>query len=508
MDLVLGSGPSGVAVATALLARGRAVTMLDCGARLPHNATHQRDVLAQYAPLDWEPSWIAAYQKPQFFGAAGHVRRFGSDFAMEPEKATFSEGGDPIGLRASRAAGGLSNLWGAAMLPSRHSDISDWPISSVALAPHYRSISDIVPMSGTSDALARLFPSVDMTGIGQIPPTTQAETLLRRLSRHRDWMERQGTTVGAARQAVETGCQRCGMCLHGCPWGHIYTSCQTLERLKQTPGFAYRSGPAVAAISETLQGVNVFLSTGESISGTRVFVATGVLETARIILASEFGNFRELTLKDSQNAFLPMLTRWRADRRPDHPPCTTLPQVFLELEGTVPSKRSVHAQIYTWNEFYARDLTANYGAYLPAAFLQHLSLRLLVAQIFLHSDHSGRIHLSRTREGRLLARVSPAKETPFFLKSAASRIAKVMSKAGISALTFARRDGAPGSSFHVGGSLPMDTSPNHQQTDTLGRPHGLERVHVVDASVLPSIPATTITLTVMANAHRIGSLAP
>jgi choline dehydrogenase-like flavoprotein len=27
---------------------------------------------------------------------------------------------------------------------------------------------------------------------------------------------------------------------------------------------------------------------------------------------------------------------------------------------------------------------------------------------------------------------------------------------------------------------------------------------VVDSSVLPSIPATTITFTVMANAHRIG----
>jgi choline dehydrogenase-like flavoprotein len=39
----------------------------------------------------------------------------------------------------------------------------------------------------------------------------------------------------------------------------------------------------------------------------------------------------------------------------------------------------------------------------------------------------------------------------------------------------------------------------------LGRPVGFERVSAVDAAVLPSIPATTITLTVMANAHRIAS---
>ena len=46
------------------------------------------------------------------------------------------------------------------------------------------------------------------------------------------------------------------------------------------------------------------------------------------------------------------------------------------------------------------------------------------------------------------------------------------------------------------------------QSDALGRPMGRSRVHVVDASSLPSIPATTITFSVMANAHRIGTLCP
>jgi len=62
----------------------------------------------------------------------------------------------------------------------------------------------------------------------------------------------------------------------------------------------------------------------------------------------------------------------------------------------------------------------------------------------------------------------------------------------------------PGRGFHSGGSLPMRTTPGKFESDVLGRPHGWSRVHVVDASVLPSIPATTITFSVMANAHRIG----
>ncbi len=47
--------------------------------------------------------------------------------------------------------------------------------------------------------------------------------------------------------------------------------------------------------------------------------------------------------------------------------------------------------------------------------------------------------------------------------------------------------------------------PRVLETDRLGRPQGLSCVHVVDASVLPSIPATTITYAVMANAHPIAT---
>jgi choline dehydrogenase-like flavoprotein len=53
----------------------------------------------------------------------------------------------------------------------------------------------------------------------------------------------------------------------------------------------------------------------------------------------------------------------------------------------------------------------------------------------------------------------------------------------------------------------MKTDPGPLDTDTLGRLPSTDRVHLVDASVLPSVPATSITFTVMANAHRIASLA-
>ena len=65
----------------------------------------------------------------------------------------------------------------------------------------------------------------------------------------------------------------------------------------------------------------------------------------------------------------------------------------------------------------------------------------------------------------------------------------------------------PGSGYHSGGSFPMSAQPKVGEADTLGRPYGMRRIHAIDSTILPSIPATTITYTVMANAYRIGTLA-
>jgi choline dehydrogenase-like flavoprotein len=66
--------------------------------------------------------------------------------------------------------------------------------------------------------------------------------------------------------------------------------------------------------------------------------------------------------------------------------------------------------------------------------------------------------------------------------------------------------GLPGSGNHIGGTFPMKEQPTNFESDCFGRPYGLQNIHIVDASAFPSIPATSITLTAMANAHRIASL--
>jgi hypothetical protein len=66
---------------------------------------------------------------------------------------------------------------------------------------------------------------------------------------------------------------------------------------------------------------------------------------------------------------------------------------------------------------------------------------------------------------------------------------------------------AGGKSYHFGGSFPHTKNGISAMfgTDRLGRVRSWQRIHVVDASVFPNIPAMTFTLTIMANAHRIAS---
>ncbi len=499
-DIVIGSGPAGVSAATALLDRGRRVLMIDGGQAFGPADQGLKTALAATRPEGWSAAQRHAWAAPQFEGVPGQTRRYGSDAGMEPAAATWADAAG-VALRASMADGGLSNLWGAAVLPYRQADIADWPVTANDLAPHYRAVAGFLPVQGT-DALDGLFPAFPMAGRAALGASAQARGVLRRLSGKGE----PDVSVGQARVAVAEGCRACGMCLHGCPWDLIWSARATLAGLRGRAGFEYRARPPVVAVEGSEDAVTVRLADGTSLGGARVYLGAGVLQTARILMASGFADRMELL--DSQQVLMPFLHRWAPPAAPDRPPLTTLPQVFVEIDRAAVSPHLVHAQLYTWNDHFPRDLIANYGRIPGAApVLRALARRLIVAQVFLHSAHSGRIGLRLAADGRLLAEPLANPDTPARLDAALAVLRRTLARAGLTALPFARRVGAPGSSFHVGGSLPMSDRPARGQSDAVGRPEGAGRVHVIDASVFPSVPATTITFSVMANAHRIAAIA-
>ncbi len=509
MNIIVGSGPAGVSVAMALIARGQSVTMLDGGQTLSATLAERQNTFAAKPPADWSNDDTAAWQAPQLERSGDLAMRHGSSHAQVPKDETFDRSSEFAG-RASHAVGGLSNVWGAAVLPYRQEDIEAWPIRAQDLAPHYQAVSRFMPISGASGGdLQDLFPAFNAGSLSSIETGPQGDALLERLNRNRDTLAETGVHFGPARQAVSGGCHLCGQCLHGCPWSLIYSAHQTLSELKRSERFTYRPGAMVARVSEEGETTRVHLADGTELSGDRLFIAAGVYETARLVLNSIPETTTALTLQDSRQIFLPMLHRWRTGVDPSTGKLHTLAKVFIEIDNADVSPFLTHSQIYSWNEFYAREMSANYGRMLPgsSALFALISKRLMVAQTFVHSDHCDQVELRLDpNSSRLRTSILSNPDMLPTIKRATKTLARAMSKAGLQPLTFAKRLEGPGASFHTGGTLPMSDAPGALQTDTLGRLSGFNNVHVVDASILPSIPASTITFSVMANAHRIGAL--
>ena len=512
---MIGSGPAGIAAAKAITATGRTVILLDVGGEIEPERMQPFDSLAQSAPTAW-PAGVVDHLCGAFPAGIKNVGlkpAFGSLFPYAVDDVDLHVARDQAEAMPSLARGGLSNVWGAAILPFRASDIADWPISVGDLDPHYDSVLRFVPLSGERDELAAKFPLHIQGEPRPLRRSVQAEMVLARLRRNAKALSERGFSFGAARLAVngEPGsdhhCRYCGLCLHGCPYGSIYKSAQTLAELIRDGTVDYRPGMYVDKVREEDGSVRIYFHDRgapghrSDITAARVFVACGALSSTRLILES-MGRSEPRRFMDSQYLLMPLIT-------PRVAPVSiatqgnTLAQVFLELEDPSVSAYTVHVQIYAYNDLLPRALAARLPL-RPQALervLHPLFGRLLVAQVSRHSDESPGFVMTPENGGFRLA----GERNQLGARHIARSIAKAGRLLGMLPIPGLLQLGLPGKSNHVGGSLPMSRRPGPLDTDVLGRPQGFKRVHVVDSSILPSIPATTVTLTVMANAHRIAT---
>ena len=521
---VIGSGPAAVACAKALLDAGRRVRMLDAGLTLEPDRVSLVEKLKRSHREEWTPAELAAYQAGMNPDVGGVPLKlvYGSDFAYREANEHLGVHYNNVGLRPSLAKGGLSNVWGAAMMPFLAGDIDDWPIKLSALAPHYSAVLQLSGLAACRDHLEELFP-LYTDKFTELLPSRQSQQLLASMERRREALARAGLRFGRSRLAVrgnlpssDGGCTYCRLCMYGCPYGYIYTSADSVSQLLNNSSFSYQSGVIIEQVRESSQGAEVLgydKATLQPLAwqGSRAFLAAGTIATTRILLRSLAAYDQTAWLKDSQYFLVPLMLL-RKVRGATREWLHALSQLFLEISDPCGSGTSAHIQIYSNNDLISQAVAATFGPLQrPLGFLvRDLQERLLVAQGFIHSRHSSRIAVclkqdKTTGKDHLELR---AELNPLARKAVRTLVSKLCRHAwsiGAMPLPVMLKVAEPGRSFHSGGSFPMSTEPRGFQTDLLGRPPGWERIHAVDATVFPSIPATTITFSAMANAHRIGS---
>lgn len=500
--------------------------MLDVGTELETNRTQTVREMKHTRPEEWKDESLRLIKENMEVSTSGVPLKYiyGSDFPYRSTDLLNPLTPDHTDTASSLGLGGFSSVWGAAILPYHQRDLSGWPITSDDLAPHYKAITSFISLSAGKDLLQSQFP-IFKDNPNALNASKQALEFLDDFEKEKTALTCQGIFAGRSRLAVNSHkCIYCGLCMYGCPRELIYSSAFTLRRLKNNPRFIYRKNFWVRKLRERPGKIEVigheydpdsphlvFFGEDIVIPARRAFLAAGTLATTRIILESLQAYDHTLKLLDSRYYLFPLL-RYRKISGVERENLHTLSQLFLELVDPALGRNTIHLQIYSYNELYRQALRSMLGPLFSIARIPVRALleRMLIAQGYLHSDYSPSINVSlskgeKNRPGKLSLHV-PQDERSNGNQIIQNLMRKLYDNRSLLRgipLSPLLKMTAPGRGFHSGGVLPMRSRPGDFECDVLGRPSGFSRLHVVDSTVFPSIPATTITFTVMANAHRI-----
>ena len=501
--IVVGSGPAAIGVTYALLERGFDVTMLDVGETLDADTAKVVAAMAGQEPGEWSEADKAIIQRVDFDTdpALAPKRQFGSTYAyyLDPK----IDAPRAMRLYGSHAFGGLSVLWGCALLRALPADRAGWEAEvSEGIDGAYGRIRDLLKVSIGADIFA---PGTHL----KISEGAQAIW-----DRYRRAPGRHGAVdLYPTPLTIATACKACNACMYGCVYNYTYSARTSIEEVfLRNPRFCYVGGMTVEQIRETPTGIEVLATNAataqrETIPGRQVFLAAGLMGSLRILWNSNPLISRALEARDSTTFLIPGLVQsgqWRS-KAAHH----GLSHLSVDLGGGPFAAKPAHAQIYFNNPAIADGLKAKLGPLnlAPARKLIDLANRFVIAgQGYLHSDFCHRLKLECDDAGIIRASVIRNPENAQFARAAVSQLTQTMRRLGAYFVKPAASITPYGGS-KTAGALPHARMAEPTRTDMLGRPLGAKNVFVVDATVIPSIPARNLTLTMMANALRIGQSA-
>lgn len=513
---VVGSGPAGLTCAYILLKRGLKVTLLDFG-NIPKGAAHGN--IDRYQTNVNRDDLISVKDLK--------LNRRRRETDIIPTRADFIFNyfyadtnqyiiGQKINAIAniSLAMGGLSNLWGGAILPATAPDIADWPVSLDELRPYYKEILEFMPLSAADDGLSRRF-QFQSGRPHNFPLGPQAADFLRDLESGRTDLESSGIYFGRAKLAIDPGLP---VSHPNYTYGAIFNSAVAMKDLMKNENFKYIPEIFVKEIKESageVQIVHVKKSDpGERLfKADRVFIACGPIATTQIILKSLRIHEKEFELKSNQNVIFPFL-RYKRHAGISRRPPENIIQLFIDMNNAETHHKFAHIQVYQYGDYVLEPVRRILGRLTPlfAAVTQPVLERIMIMQSILHSDSSDRVAVKlsfkkneNTWKVDLQGRNNP--KTP----EACRKVLDVLNKHRSQLRGYVPKSilfiDPPGASNHMGGAFPMRADPGEYETDIMGRLPGLKRTHIVDSTILPSLPATPFTYTIMANAARISTLA-
>lgn len=512
--LIIGSGPAGVHAARPLRAAGLRVAMIDGGNAAPAVLSEDPGTFSS-ARKTRDDQWrwflgqdLSAIPVDGLKGGLGGGMTSGNRayITADTEKMLPLEQGSNVQIVQSLAQGGLAAGWGGAC-----AFFSDSELTAMGLPPEaMRQAEDAV--------IADIGVSGPQTRAGvqpSAPLDLHAENMLRAYRTAEAAFRAKKLSFVQPHSALLTqplGDRRATKCAdmdyYADPGQSLYRPAFTLDRLR-AEGMEYHGGWRVDRVAERGEYVAVSArhlrdGTTREFTARHVVLAAGALNSARILLES--GGMYDtpsccLLKPHAYIAGIDLRSLGRAGPDKRISICQMLCIDDEERDGV----RQGCAQLYSYRSLLLfrllQSIPLSTTLAMRAAAL--LAPSLVIADLRFSAFAGDGMSIALRRNGALAVHAAIPPEATARREHSLTRLRTGLRMAGVLPVSTLRLP--EGSSSHYAGTIPIaDVPTGSLSADMNGRVHGLRRVTVADASLLRSFPPLPHTLTIMANARRIG----
>jgi hypothetical protein len=392
-------------------------------------------------------------------------------FALPELFKTHSPSGTVVG---SAAHGGWAEAWGGTMVPFSREESAENGLTPDEFAAGEKKVRHILKGGDKPDQKAelRVFPKV----------------LARKLgiqNRYIDEVRMSDLAIKAFDEDIRIACNQCGECLLGCPKNHIFRPSTVWPGVKTKGKFQTLSQVWIERVGDSKSGIIVTVRDSansiQEIEFDYVFCGLGAIQTAALMIRSSIAN--KVIVKDSQlivTPFIDPILRSMGTQKSR----ISLSELFII--GTAPQiGGTLYSQLYGSSKTLTKMILTQIPLLriIPRKLLNLLLARVGIAMQFLDSDHSGYIEVTLQSEVvQVLATKSQSSTTA--LKVFPSF---VLFGLRLIPLSIFSRVYNVGDGYHLGSSFPYGISSAGNTSDIYGRPNEMQKLSIIDSSILNSV---------------------
>jgi len=495
-NIVLGSGLSAMTAAAKLLKKNQIVYVYDVGIEPEKKSIEIKNNLRNNNKYFDALTDILKISRKNY--NLNNKFHFGSSFAYSSKKEIFN----------SYSKGGLTNIWGANILPYNQMDIKNWIIANSDLVKNYNFISDIINVKSIeNNSLNEKFNysyknkySEKREGIRD----DQTNKILNELNSIKEILYKENIFFGETNIALDdqNNCTKCGFCFYGCPHDVIFNSQKTLNQLNNNENFHYNSNYKVINFRESDNNVvlKIYNYTNKKHffeKCDKLFLTNGSFNILELLFNSQIIN-EQVNIKQSQQfIFFGKIKNYK--EKIDHK-INTMAKINLEMLMNTISKKFIHIQIYPMSDviLFESFYRLNFFKKIFQKLLFLIFKKYFICIGYLPSEISSSINLSPKNKIRKNQNLNEKKNISLIIK----KLNDMLKKTNLKFLNLVKLMKI-NASFHVGAAFPMSKNKLNNESDDLGRIKKMQNVHILDPLILPEICSTTTTLTSLSNNLRI-----